>query len=107
MNKIHNLFLILSLIFVISCQGAQNVLSGKSRSDGSDEFLIEKKNPLSMPPDFNELPEPENSLKTNNGDKDQNIKKKLNLNTTKKNKSLNDNNLTDSLEDNILEKISD
>ena len=30
------------------------------RKNGSDEFLVEKKSPLSMPPDFNELPFPQN-----------------------------------------------
>ena len=30
----------------------------KKRSDQSDEFLVEKKNPLTMPPDFEKLPTP-------------------------------------------------
>ena len=32
--------------------------AGLKRSDKADEFLIEKKNPLVMPPDINELPKP-------------------------------------------------
>ena len=31
--------------------------SGK-KVENSDEFLVEKKNPLIMPPDFQDLPEP-------------------------------------------------
>ena len=49
--------LILSLIFIVSsCSG----LTGK-RSDKSDEFLIDKKNPLVMPPEINDLPKPSES----------------------------------------------
>ena len=33
-------------------------LQGKKRSDQGDEFLIDKKNPLAMPPDFDKLPKP-------------------------------------------------
>ena len=29
------------------------------RKNGSEEFLVEKKSPLSMPPDFDELPVPQ------------------------------------------------
>ena len=33
-------------------------LTRKKRSDQGDEFLIDKKNPLVMPPDFDKLPKP-------------------------------------------------
>ena len=51
-NKI--LITILFLFFISACSGI-----GTKRSDKSDEFLIEKKNPLVMPPDINDLPKPE------------------------------------------------
>ena len=51
-NKI--LITILFLLFISACSGM-----GTKRSDKSDEFLIEKKNPLVMPPDINDLPKPE------------------------------------------------
>ena len=35
------------------------------RKNGSEEFLVEKKSPLSMPPSFNELPVPQNNDKDN------------------------------------------
>ena len=41
-----------------SCSGAKDALQGKKRSDNSDEFLVEKKNPLTVPPDIDELPVP-------------------------------------------------
>lgn len=52
------LTLFFTLIFVYSCGSAQEALVGKKRSEQGDEFLINKKNPLSMPPDFDKLPEP-------------------------------------------------
>tara|TARA_B100000401_G_C52449222_1_gene551172 strand:- start:213 stop:560 length:348 start_codon:yes stop_codon:yes gene_type:complete len=52
------LTLFFTLIFLYSCGSAQEALVGKKRSEQGDEFLINKKNPLSMPPDFDKLPEP-------------------------------------------------
>ena len=54
--KIFNLFLL--LIFLYSCGSIGEALQGKKRSDQGDEFLINKKNPLAMPPDFDKLPKP-------------------------------------------------
>mgnify|MGYP006251282149 FL=1 len=45
-------------MFIYSCGSVGEALQGKKRSDQGDEFLIDKKNPLTMPPDFNKLPEP-------------------------------------------------
>ena len=59
-NKFLNIFLIFFGLFLYSCQTASEALQGKKRSDQSDEFLVEKKNPLAMPPDFDKLPTPGN-----------------------------------------------
>ena len=76
--KISILFFI--LLFVYSCGTAQDALVGKKRSEQGDEFLIDKKNPLSMPPDFDKLPEPGESiaaLTNENNEDDSEIKKLL------------------------------
>ena len=53
------------LLFIYSCGSVGEALQGKKRSDQGDEFLIDKKNPLAMPPDFDKLPKPgESSLKS-------------------------------------------
>ena len=44
-------FLILICFFLTSCQSIKDGLSGR-KSENSDEFLVQKKNPLVMPPDF-------------------------------------------------------
>ena len=54
-----NFFLyILCLLFLYSCQNIKDGLTGKKR-ENSDEFLVIKKNPLEIPPDFNALPVPQ------------------------------------------------
>ena len=55
MNKIF--FLIILLFALTSCEGVKNALSGK-KFENSDEFLVIKKNPLVLPPNFNDLPTP-------------------------------------------------
>ena len=55
MNK--NFLLIISLFILCSCQGFKDALSGK-KYENSDEFLVIKKNPLVLPPNFNDLPTP-------------------------------------------------
>ena len=55
MRFIYNTFLILALSsFLFSCGGFK--LQKKATS--GEEFLIEKKDPLILPPDFSKLPKP-------------------------------------------------
>ncbi len=54
---IKNFLLITLLLILTSCEGVKNALSGK-KFENSDEFLVIKKNPLVLPPNFNDLPTP-------------------------------------------------
>ena len=56
-NKFY-IFFLSFLIFITSCQGLKEGLVGSKRSKSSDEFLVQKKNPLVLPPDFESLPVP-------------------------------------------------
>ena len=47
----------LILLFLNSCGTVAEGL-GESKKKGSEEFLVEKKSPLVVPPSFGELPEP-------------------------------------------------
>ena len=59
MNKFYKISkLLFFLLFLYSCGSVGEALQGKKRSDQGDEFLIDKKNPLVMPPDFDKLPKP-------------------------------------------------
>tara|TARA_B100000780_G_scaffold276356_2_gene244766 strand:- start:952 stop:1311 length:360 start_codon:yes stop_codon:yes gene_type:complete len=101
-----NIFcLILILILFSSCKTAKDVLTGKKKSNSSDQFLIEKKNPLILPPDYELLPEPETLNKAKSIQKEVGIKKILNKNSeiSKSNSEIQNSN--SSLEESILKKI--
>ncbi len=64
--KIFLLIIIIS-IFGMSCSSVKNAFDPQ-RKNTSEEFLVEKKSPLSIPPDFEKLPVPkseENEEETN------------------------------------------
>ena len=44
-------------LFLTSCSSLKEGFSNQKKNN-SDEFLVEKKSPLVMPPDYNELPTP-------------------------------------------------
>ena len=58
-NKKFSILLILSTILLSNCGSVQRALDPQNKNT-SDEFLVEKKSPLSMPPSFEELPIPSN-----------------------------------------------
>ena len=63
--KINNIILILLVALVgFSCQSIKDGLSGK-KSENSDEFLVQKKSPLVLPPKFLELPQPKDKDEEN------------------------------------------
>ena len=92
-------------ISLYSCQTAKDALVGKKRSDQSDEFLVEKKKPLIVPPDFDQLPVPgkleaSSKKETNSSD----VKQLLKIDNDKQNSDTNLNQNTD-IESSILKKI--
>ena len=103
MKKYKTFFLLnLILVSLLSCSGVkEGFTSGKK--ENSDEFLVQKKSPLIMPPNYNELPTPiENNFKNNNKNE---IKKLIG---EKKEASINTNNSTNvdqTLENSVLDKI--
>ena len=90
---------------VSACQSVKDGLTGKKQSN-SDEFLVKKKNPLSLPPDFENLPEP-TALNKNDNQEESEISlkeiltKDLNTESTATLLETSDG----SLEKSILEKI--
>ena len=102
--KIFEKIVVLSFIFLLTSCGTLKKGFSNQKKNSSDEFLVEKKSPLIMPPDYNELPLPnidnnltepkENSIK-NLVATDENTKKNS---TVKSSESI-------SLEESILDKI--
>jgi len=75
-NNYINITIIILGLILTSCQSVKDGLTG-TRTNKSDEYLIEKKNPLVMPPEFQVLPEPKNTDGKTTEDKDFSINKIL------------------------------
>ena len=75
-----------------------------NRSENSDEFLIEKKNPLVMPPDINDLPKPKQGI-DNYDEKDNDFEKSLKSSNKKVQKE--ESNSNKSLTESIIKKIEE
>ena len=96
------IFLILFFLFLTSCGGfkdAGKVLRNE-KTKTTDEFLLKKREPLVLPPDYNEIPKPGSieEKQINEKDKIKEILKVPNDQNLKKNKSSN-------IEESILDKI--
>ena len=106
MNKF--IFIILLGFSAILISGCNVVKEGfaSSKKNSGDEFMIEKKSPLIMPPNYKELPIPGSETNLKNNDK--NVVRDLIIKQTK-NKI--DSNVLDkndqNLENSILEKIKE
>ena len=58
MKNIKFYILICIAIFLSSCSTVREGFTSQKKNN-SDEFLVEKKSPLVMPPDYNDLPMPD------------------------------------------------
>ena len=61
MIKINFFLILLVFLSLTSCKSIKDGLSG-NKGNNSDEFLVKKKAPLVLPPNFDQLPEPGVSL---------------------------------------------
>ena len=100
MRFIYNTFLILALSsFLFSCGGFKL----KKKANSGEEFLIEKKDPLVLPPDFSKLPKPNEQPETI--DKDINIKSVFDENQNNVEEDNNQNTSKSNIKKSISEKI--
>ena len=87
---------------LLSCKSVSEGFKLK-KGNNADEFLVEKKNPLVLPPDFNQLPIPGN---TENLNKNKDEKFKILTDSKVKLEDKNDDNiLSNSTEEFILKNI--
>ena len=103
MNKIKFINLIIITLFLSSC-GA--VKSGfiNSKKYNSDEFLVEKKMPLKMPPMFDEMPTPSKNNQNNNINKNE-IKSLITKKENNENNQVKIQQVEKNLKETLLEKI--
>ena len=98
----------LILLFLNSCGTIAEGLGG-SKKKGSDEFLVEKKSPLVLPPSFGELPEPGKGPEENiiSGKKDtSDIEEIINQSSSTSTNEKNDD-TKNSIEQSIIKKINE
>ena len=104
MKQFKILILITIAILLSSCGTIKKGFTNQKKNS-SDEFLVEKKSPLVMPPDFNELPIPKEKDTNNEGDENE-IKKSLSKNKDDKIKDeISEKN--SSIENSLLKRIKD
>ena len=65
-----NIFLIVIFVtFISGCSSIKDTLTGVTKQKNTDEFLVKKKDPLVLPPNFNDLPKPQTQKNSeNNGE---------------------------------------
>ena len=102
MNCFRILILLNLLIFISSCGTVKKAFTNQKKT-GSDEFLVEKKSPLTMPPDFNDLPVPKSQ--TNKEENSSNIENLITSNEDGKIKDNNSEDLGQNIEETLLKKI--
>ena len=56
--KQHKIYIVIFIVIFLSSCGTLKEGFTNQKKNNSDEFLVEKKSPLVMPPDYNELPIP-------------------------------------------------
>ena len=104
-NKLTFIVILLFSLSLYACESVKNAVEGKKRSEQSDEFLVQKKNPLAMPPDYEEMPTPGNQEVSPETFSDNNeVKDLLNIKEGDELDKNNNDNSSD-LETSIIEKI--
>ena len=103
MNK--NYFFLIILFFLSSCQNVKDALQGK-KYESSDEFLVIKKNPLILPPSFNDLPTPKDVAETTQIENIENEIEDL-LSSIKDDEEVLESSSSSETESFVLEKIKD
>jgi len=101
MKKINFFLILLAFLSLASCQSVKDGLSG-NKGNNSDEFLVKKKNPLILPPDYSRLPDPKPSPKILNSTNSDDIKKLLSLDDESDDFVIDNN---DSIEEFVLKNI--
>ena len=104
MNK--NFYLIILLFILCSCQGVKDALTGK-KYENSDEFLVIKKNPLILPPNFYDLPTPKDVTDNSQIEIIENEIEDLLISVKDNNEEVLDSSSPNDTESFVLEKIKD
>ena len=94
------LFLTIAFLTFQSCETVKEGFTSQKKKS-TDEFLVEKKSPLVMPPEFNELPIPKTSNNIAEIESENNIESLISNNNSPENSEVQNENF----ENSIIEKI--
>lgn len=102
LTKFLTLFFVSIILNSCNTLGEAGKILRNEKTNTTDEFLIKKNEPLTQPPDFNEIPQP-GSVKDNKAGTEQNSFEKILK--TKKSDSKNSQTKSSSTEESILQNI--
>ena len=105
MEQISKLLILSVLIITLNSCGSVRESFSNSKKKSTDEFLVKKKSPLVMPPEFEELPIPGNQNKEQKNDEKSEIKSLITGSENKTSESQKSSNQNITFENSILEKI--
>jgi len=102
MKKIIVIFI--TLFFLAACQSTKDAFTLKKKSS-TDEFLVEKKNPLVLPPDYGKLPIPQDGQIIDDKIEDSKIDVFENNENNNSSSTVEKKSKPSSIEESILQKI--
>ena len=102
MNIFKNFILLNLILLLTSCNTMKSAFVNEKKNN-TDEFLVEKKSPLVMPPDYNELPIPKEKIEQT--DINENEFKTLITQTNQDTKSDSNEDVNKNFEELLLDKI--
>ncbi len=98
---------LISILFLTSCQSSKGAFTLKKKS-AADEFLVEKKSPLVLPPEYGKLPVPKedqiDQIENDNINNEE-IKSLIGKKSENSSSTIEKNSKSNSIEESILEKI--
>ena len=102
MKKFKVFAILLYMLFFSSCSSIKEGFTNQKKNS-SDEFLVEKKSPLVMPPDYGKLPIP-NETKNQDTTEEKSIKSLITIKEPGSSQSDSQSESTNNVEKSLLEK---
>ncbi len=96
--------IIISILFLNSCGTLKEGFTSQKK-DSIDEFLVQKKSPLVLPPDFSELPLPNVNSQLPQSVEEKDLKSLISNNKDSDKSNQNNLNENKNFENSIIEKI--
>ena len=103
MKKLKKFILLNFILFLASCSSVQSIFVNQKKNN-TDEFLVEKKSPLSMPPNFDKLPIPKSNEQPEIKDEN-NLETLIGISENKVDQDKDNQDINNGLEEQIIKKL--